>query len=94
MIDILYKCTMCKCVHAYTISEYLKVLLYFQMSGEIFSPLDNLYDLDSANCHPLVCHLCQEQYEYPCLLDCYHTFCASCLRGRAVDSRLTCPLCG
>uniref|UniRef100_A0A8C2DL74 RING finger protein 207 n=1 Tax=Cyprinus carpio TaxID=7962 RepID=A0A8C2DL74_CYPCA len=64
------------------------------MSGDIFSPLDNLYDLDSANCHPLVCHLCQEQYEHPCLLDCYHTFCASCLRGRAVDSRLTCPLCG
>uniref|UniRef100_A0A671NKS5 RING finger protein 207 n=1 Tax=Sinocyclocheilus anshuiensis TaxID=1608454 RepID=A0A671NKS5_9TELE len=62
------------------------------MSGEIFSPLDNLYD--SANCHPLVCHLCQEQYEHPCLLDCYHTFCASCLRGKAVDSRLTCPLCG
>uniref|UniRef100_A0A672LGI9 RING finger protein 207 n=1 Tax=Sinocyclocheilus grahami TaxID=75366 RepID=A0A672LGI9_SINGR len=64
------------------------------MSGEIFSPLDNLYDLDSANCHPLVCHLCQEQYEHPCLLNCYHTFCASCLRGKAVDSRLTCPLCG
>ncbi|XP_030625888.1 RING finger protein 207 [Chanos chanos] len=64
------------------------------MSGGIFSPLDNLYDLDSANCHPLVCHLCHEQYEHPCLLDCYHTFCASCLRGRAVDSRLTCPLCG
>uniref|UniRef100_A0A671NNT9 RING finger protein 207 n=1 Tax=Sinocyclocheilus anshuiensis TaxID=1608454 RepID=A0A671NNT9_9TELE len=64
------------------------------MSGDIFSPLDNLYDLESANCHPLVCHLCQEQYEHPCLLDCYHTFCVSCLRGRAVDSRLTCPLCG
>ncbi|KAI4893426.1 hypothetical protein NFI96_028376 [Prochilodus magdalenae] len=64
------------------------------MSGGIFSPLDNLFDPDSANCHPLVCHLCHEQYEHPCLLDCYHTFCASCLRGRAVDSRLTCPLCG
>ncbi|TRY87038.1 hypothetical protein DNTS_009137, partial [Danionella cerebrum] len=64
-----------------------------KMSGEIFSSLDNLYDLDSANCHPLVCHLCQEQYEHPCLLDCYHTFCASCLRGRVLDSRLTCPLC-
>ncbi|XP_057218953.1 RING finger protein 207 isoform X1 [Triplophysa rosa] len=64
------------------------------MSGEIFFPLDNLYDLDSANCHPLVCHLCQEQYEHPCLLDCYHTFCASCLRGRVVESRLICPLCG
>ncbi|XP_062871996.1 RING finger protein 207 [Trichomycterus rosablanca] len=64
------------------------------MSGGIFSPLDNLFDPDSANCHPLVCHLCHEQYEHPCLLDCYHTFCASCLRGRSVDSRLTCPLCG
>uniref|UniRef100_A0A8B9JXH9 RING finger protein 207 n=1 Tax=Astyanax mexicanus TaxID=7994 RepID=A0A8B9JXH9_ASTMX len=64
------------------------------MSGGIFAPLENLFDPDSANCHPLVCHLCHEQYEHPCLLDCYHTFCASCLRGRAVDSRLTCPLCG
>ncbi|KAJ8257572.1 hypothetical protein GJAV_G00187110 [Gymnothorax javanicus] len=64
------------------------------MSGGIFSPLDHLYDPESANCHPLVCYLCHEQYERPCLLDCYHTFCASCLRGRAVDSRLTCPLCG
>ncbi|MGH0174565.1 UNVERIFIED_CONTAM: hypothetical protein FKN15_068388 [Acipenser sinensis] len=63
------------------------------MSGGIFSPLDNLYNLDNANCHPLVCYLCHEQYEQPCLLDCYHTFCASCLRGRALDSRLTCPLC-
>ncbi|XP_072334195.1 RING finger protein 207 isoform X4 [Scyliorhinus torazame] len=64
------------------------------MSGGIFSPLDNLHDLDNANCHPLVCHLCYEQYEHPCLLDCYHTFCAICLRGRAADGRLSCPLCG
>ncbi|XP_041130507.1 RING finger protein 207-like isoform X1 [Polyodon spathula] len=63
------------------------------MSGGIFSPLDNLYNLDNTSCHPLVCHLCHEQYEQPCLLDCYHTFCASCLRGRALDGRLTCPLC-
>ncbi|XP_072888180.1 RING finger protein 207 isoform X2 [Hemitrygon akajei] len=64
------------------------------MSGGIFSPLDNLYDLDNANCHPLVCYLCYEQYEHPCLLDCYHTFCATCLRGRATEGRLSCPLCG
>uniref|UniRef100_A0A674DFE1 RING finger protein 207 n=1 Tax=Salmo trutta TaxID=8032 RepID=A0A674DFE1_SALTR len=64
------------------------------MSGGIFCLLENLYDPDSANCHPLVCHLCHEQYEHPCLLDCYHTFCASCLRGRAVEGRLSCPLCG
>ncbi|KAJ7306522.1 hypothetical protein JRQ81_009881 [Phrynocephalus forsythii] len=63
------------------------------MSGGIFFPLENLCDLDNANSHPLVCFLCQEQYEHPCLLDCYHNFCASCLRGRAVDGRLTCPLC-
>ncbi|EMP25929.1 hypothetical protein UY3_16925 [Chelonia mydas] len=65
-----------------------------KMSGGIFSPLENLCNLDNANCHPLVCFLCHEQYEHPCLLDCYHNFCASCLRGRAIDSRLTCPLCG
>ncbi|CAH2319708.1 RING finger 207 isoform X1 [Pelobates cultripes] len=65
-----------------------------KMSGEIFSPLDNLHDLEKVNCHPLACFLCHEQYEHPCLLDCYHNFCASCLRGRAIDNRLTCPLCG
>ncbi|XP_030078484.1 RING finger protein 207 isoform X1 [Microcaecilia unicolor] len=64
------------------------------MSGGIFSPLENLHDLDSASCHPLVCFLCHGQYEHPCLLDCYHNLCASCLRGRSVDNRLSCPLCG
>ncbi|KAG8434241.1 hypothetical protein GDO86_012568 [Hymenochirus boettgeri] len=64
------------------------------MSGGIFSPLENLHHLDKVNCHPLACILCHEQYEHPCLLDCYHNFCASCLRGRAMDNRLTCPLCG
>ncbi|XP_063173768.1 RING finger protein 207 [Candoia aspera] len=64
------------------------------MSGGIFTPLENLCELDNTNCHPLVCFLCHEQYEHPCLLDCYHNFCASCLRGRAIDSRLMCPLCG
>uniref|UniRef100_A0A4W3HE25 RING finger protein 207 n=1 Tax=Callorhinchus milii TaxID=7868 RepID=A0A4W3HE25_CALMI len=64
------------------------------MSGGIFSPLESLCDLDNANAHPLVCHLCYQQYEHPCLLDCHHTFCANCLRGRASDGRLSCPLCG
>ncbi|XP_034280098.1 RING finger protein 207 [Pantherophis guttatus] len=64
------------------------------MSGGIFTPLENLCELNNANCHPLVCFLCHEQYQHPCLLDCYHNFCASCLRGRATDSRLACPLCG
>ncbi|XP_055364838.1 RING finger protein 207 isoform X2 [Betta splendens] len=64
------------------------------MAGEIFPNLDNPYNTDCTNIHPLVCHLCQEQYQSPCLLDCYHIFCARCLRGRTNDSRLSCPLCG
>ncbi|XP_013871479.1 RING finger protein 207 [Austrofundulus limnaeus] len=65
-----------------------------KMSGGIFSSLGNLCDVDCATVHPLVCHLCHEQYKSPCLLDCYHIFCARCLRGRTSDCRLSCPLCG
>ncbi|XP_061544619.1 RING finger protein 207 isoform X4 [Phycodurus eques] len=64
------------------------------MAGGILSNLDNLCNVDCANLHPLVCHLCHEQYQSPCLLDCYHIFCARCLLGRTNDSRLSCPLCG
>ncbi|NWY68987.1 RN207 protein, partial [Erithacus rubecula] len=64
------------------------------MAGGIFSPLESCSELEKANCHPLVCLLCHEPYQHPCLLDCYHNFCASCLRGRASDGRLRCPLCG
>uniref|UniRef100_A0AAR2J6X6 RING finger protein 207 n=1 Tax=Pygocentrus nattereri TaxID=42514 RepID=A0AAR2J6X6_PYGNA len=56
------------------------------MAGLPLFPLDDL--------HPLVCHMCHEQYRQPCLLDCYHIFCASCLHGRASENRLICPLCG
>ncbi|XP_034724162.1 RING finger protein 207 [Etheostoma cragini] len=64
------------------------------MAGEIFTHVDNLCNVDCTNVHPLVCHMCHEQYQSPCLLDCYHIFCARCLRGRTNDSRLSCPLCG
>ncbi|KAM9758759.1 RING finger protein 207 isoform 1-T2 [Menidia menidia] len=64
------------------------------MSGGIFSSSGNLCEVNSANVHPLVCHLCHEQYKSPCLLDCYHIFCARCLRDRTNDGRLSCPLCG
>ncbi|NXR08110.1 RN207 protein, partial [Semnornis frantzii] len=64
------------------------------MAGGIFSLLGSCSELEKANCHPLVCLLCHEPYQHPCLLDCYHNFCASCLRGRASDGRLHCPLCG
>uniref|UniRef100_A0A9J8DBV4 Ring finger protein 207a n=1 Tax=Cyprinus carpio carpio TaxID=630221 RepID=A0A9J8DBV4_CYPCA len=50
--------------------------------------------LDYASLHPLVCHLCHEQYHQPCLLDCHHIICASCLCSRANDNRINCPLCG
>ncbi|XP_067243331.1 RING finger protein 207 isoform X1 [Chanodichthys erythropterus] len=64
------------------------------MAGEIIFSYDDLWDPDYYRLHPLVCHLCHEQYHQPCLLDCYHIFCASCLRGRANDNHLNCPLCG
>ncbi|KAG7493541.1 RING finger protein 207 [Solea senegalensis] len=64
------------------------------MAGGIFNSLDYQCNVDCTNVHPLVCHLCHEQYQSPCLLDCYHIFCARCLRGRTSDSRLSCPLCG
>ncbi|XP_006885982.1 PREDICTED: RING finger protein 207 [Elephantulus edwardii] len=63
------------------------------MSGALFAPPEGLGGLDAASGHPLVCALCHAQYERPCLLDCFHDFCAGCLRGRAADCRLACPLC-
>ncbi|XP_072863989.1 RING finger protein 207 isoform X1 [Chlorocebus sabaeus] len=63
------------------------------MSGAIFGSLEGLSSLDAPSVHPLVCPLCHVQYERPCLLDCFHDFCAGCLRGRATEGRLTCPLC-
>nr|XP_051712059.1 RING finger protein 207 isoform X2 [Oryctolagus cuniculus] len=63
------------------------------MSGAIFAPLEGPGALDAASGHPLVCPLCHAQYERPCLLDCFHDFCAGCLRGRTADGRVACPLC-
>lgn len=44
--------------------------------------------------NPLLCFVCDDYYNEPCLLACYHTFCARCLRGRSLDNKITCPLCG
>ena len=44
--------------------------------------------------NPLLCYLCQQTYREPCLLACYHTFCAGCLRGRSIEGKLACPICG
>ncbi|NXJ16048.1 RN207 protein, partial [Odontophorus gujanensis] len=64
------------------------------MAGGIFSPLGSCAELEQGAWHPLVCLLCHGPFQQPCLLDCYHAFCASCLRGRAAAGRLRCPLCG
>ncbi|KAK7094091.1 RING finger protein 207-like [Littorina saxatilis] len=64
------------------------------MSGEIFHPMENLEEVDSKKWNPLQCPLCNEPYENPCILTCFHSFCERCLRGRDVDSKMTCPVCG
>lgn len=45
--------------------------------------------------NPLLCAMCNNTYQNPCLLACYHSFCASCIKGRlGKDGKLPCPLCG
>lgn len=56
--------------------------------------MENAEDLDAKTWNPLQCPLCNEPYEDPCILTCFHSFCERCLRGRASDSKMTCPLCG
>lgn len=64
------------------------------MSGDIFQSLENNASIDVTKWNPLQCYLCNEKYNDPCILSCYHSYCSQCLRGRATDSRLSCPLCG
>uniref|UniRef100_A0A2C9LLC5 RING finger protein 207 n=1 Tax=Biomphalaria glabrata TaxID=6526 RepID=A0A2C9LLC5_BIOGL len=62
------------------------------MSGEIFQPME---ETDSSLIrNPLLCYLCNEQYEDPCIFGCFHSFCAHCLRGRIVEGKMSCPICG
>eukprot|EP00058_Branchiostoma_floridae_P026019 XP_002611509.1 hypothetical protein BRAFLDRAFT_117193 [Branchiostoma floridae] len=63
------------------------------MSGGIFQPLGSLQDLDGPTRDPMWCYLCNERFEEPCLLDCFHAFCAQCLRGRASEGLISCPIC-
>ena len=64
------------------------------MSGEIFQPLETLEETDGVRLEPLLCRLCNETFEEPRVLQCYHTFCAGCLRGRGQDGSMSCPFCG
>lgn len=50
--------------------------------------------MDSQTRNPLLCFVCDNYYSEPCLLVCYHTFCAKCLQGREAERKITCPLCG
>ncbi|XP_050300020.1 RING finger protein 207-like isoform X2 [Anthonomus grandis grandis] len=43
--------------------------------------------------NPLLCPICHDYFTEPCILSCYHTFCARCLRGREQDRKLVCPFC-
>lgn len=44
--------------------------------------------------NPLTCGVCHEYYNEPCLLSCFHTFCARCIHGPHIDGKVSCPLCG
>ncbi|XP_029175878.1 RING finger protein 207-like isoform X3 [Nylanderia fulva] len=44
--------------------------------------------------NPLVCGLCHDYYNEPCLLSCFHTFCARCIHGPHIDGTIKCPICG
>ncbi|VVC40459.1 Hypothetical protein CINCED_3A004190 [Cinara cedri] len=44
--------------------------------------------------NPLLCFLCEDYYNDPCILICFHTFCAKCLRSKNQNCKISCPLCG
>ncbi|XP_032669203.1 RING finger protein 207-like isoform X2 [Odontomachus brunneus] len=44
--------------------------------------------------NPLTCGVCHEYYNEPCLLSCFHTFCARCIHGPHIDGKVSCPICG
>lgn len=44
--------------------------------------------------NPLICGVCHDYYNEPCLLSCFHTFCARCIRGPHLEGKVSCPICG
>ncbi|XP_076679813.1 RING finger protein 207 isoform X3 [Andrena cerasifolii] len=44
--------------------------------------------------NPFICGVCHDYYNEPCLLSCFHTFCARCIRGPHLDGKVSCPICG
>lgn len=57
-------------------------------------PHHDLENLESCSRNPLLCLICNNIYDDPRLLACYHSFCAKCLQGRIGETKLICPLCG
>ncbi|XP_076293150.1 RING finger protein 207 isoform X2 [Lasioglossum baleicum] len=41
--------------------------------------------------NPLICTVCHDYYNEPCLLSCFHTFCARCIR--CIDGKVICSIC-
>ena len=64
-----------------------------EMSGYVHPPAELLEEFDSTKWNPLQCNICSEQYQEPCILQCYHSFCAGCVRNRVEENGLTCPVC-
>ena len=54
----------------------------------------DIENIDTCSRNPLFCLVCNNVFEDPRLLSCYHSFCAKCLDGRIGDTKITCPLCG
>ncbi|XP_060828038.1 RING finger protein 207-like isoform X2 [Bombus pascuorum] len=44
--------------------------------------------------NPLICGVCHDYYNEPCLLSCFHTFCARCICGPHLEGKVSCPICG
>ncbi|XP_076390958.1 RING finger protein 207 isoform X2 [Megachile rotundata] len=44
--------------------------------------------------NPLICGVCHDYFNEPCLLSCFHTFCARCIRGPHLEGKVSCPICG
>ncbi|KAH3826960.1 RING finger protein 207-like [Dreissena polymorpha] len=63
------------------------------MSGYVHAPTDPVDEFDSTKWNPLQCTICMEHYKDPCILQCYHSFCACCVKPRVDDGKLLCPVC-
>ncbi|CAL8110482.1 unnamed protein product [Orchesella dallaii] len=64
------------------------------ITSSTVAPHHDLENLESCSRNPLLCLICNNMYDDPRLLACYHSFCAKCLQSRIGETKLICPLCG